>query len=72
MELVIPAGISETEAKEWMAILCERKINAELNANVEVAKATAKAKVDIDAYRKSVGLAPKFEVAKPVEEIKEI
>ena len=66
MEIAIPAGITEEQVKEWVAILVERKVNAELNANVEVAKATAKAKEDIDTYRKSVGLAPKFEVVKEV------
>ncbi len=69
MEISLPAGITEQEMKEWCAILVERKVNADLNANVEVAKATAKAKEDIDTYRKSVGLAPKFE--KVAEEIKE-
>jgi hypothetical protein len=68
MEIAIPAGITEEQAREWMAVLAERKINAELNANVAVAQATAKAKEDIDTYRKSVGLAPKFE---KVEEVKE-
>ena len=70
MEIAIPAGITEEQVKEWIGVLVERKINADLNANVAVAAATAKAKVDIDTYRKSVGLAPKFEVAK--EEAKEL
>ena len=60
MEISLPAGISEQEMKEWCAILVERKVNAELNANVAVAAATAKAKEDIDAYRLSVGLPLKF------------
>ena len=68
MELVIPAGISEQEVKEWVAILVERKVNAELNSNAEVMKATEKARVDIDTYRKSAGLAPKFEKVEPKEE----
>ena len=70
MEIVIPEGISEQDIKEWVAILVERKVNAELNSNVEVIKATEKARVDIDTYRKSAGLAPKFEkvAEKPVEE----
>ena len=63
---MIPAGISEQEVKEWVAVLVERKVNAELNSNAEVVKATEKAMVDIDSYRKSAGLAPKFE--KPVKE----
>jgi len=71
MEISLPSGISEQEMKEWCAILVERKVNAELNANVEVAKATAKAKEDIDAYRKSVGLSAKFEVVK-VEDIQPV
>jgi hypothetical protein len=68
MEIVIPAGISEQDVKEWVAILVERRVNAELNSNAEVVKATEKAKADIDSYRKSAGLAPKFE---KVEEPKE-
>lgn len=67
MEITIPAGITEEQAKEWMAVLAERKINADLNSNPAVASATQKAKDDIDAYRVSVGLKAKFKVA----EIKE-
>ena len=66
MEIAIPAGLTEAQVKEWLAILVERKVNAELNANTEVAKATLKAKEDIDTYRKSIGLAPKFEAEKVV------
>jgi hypothetical protein len=69
MEIPLPVGISEEQAREWLSILVERKVNAELNANPAVAAATAKAKEDIDAYRKQVGLQPKFE--KVAEEIKE-
>jgi hypothetical protein len=67
MELVIPAGITEQEVKEWVAVLVERRVNAQLNANVEVQKATEKAKADIDTYRISAGLAPKF-AKEPVKE----
>jgi len=62
VEIAIPAGISEQGAKEWMAILCERKINAELNANIEFAKATAKAKEDIDTIREANSLDTIYEV----------
>jgi len=57
----IPNGITELQAKEWMAVLVERKVNAEMNAKVEVKAATEQAKKDIDDYRSSVGLSKKFE-----------
>jgi hypothetical protein len=61
MEIQIPNGITEEQVKEWLAVLVERKVNQELNNNAEVKLATEKAKTDIDTYRKSIGLAPKFE-----------
>ena len=64
MEIQIPNGITEEQVKEWLAILVERKVNADLNNNVEVKTATEKAKTEIDTYRKSIGLAPKFEAFK--------
>jgi hypothetical protein len=57
----IPSGISEKDAKEWMSILVERKVNAAVNANPVIVAATEAARVEIDTYRKAVGLAPKFE-----------
>ena len=67
----IPNGITEQQAKEWMSILVERKVNAAVNSNPVIVKATEDAKVEIDTYRKSVGLVPKFEkvaeVAEPIE-----
>ena len=72
----IPNGITEQQAKEWMSILVERKVNAAVNSNPVIVKATEDAKIEIDTYRKSVGLTPKFEkvaeVAEPIEEVKEI
>ena len=72
----IPNGITEQQAKEWMSILVERKVNAVVNSNPVIVKATEDAKIEIDTYRKSVGLTPKFEkvaeVAEPIEEVKEI
>jgi hypothetical protein len=40
----------------------------------EVVAAVEKAKVEIDTYRKAVGLAPKFEAVKaePIEDVKPI
>jgi hypothetical protein len=71
--VVIPENVTDQEAKEWMAILQERKTNATVEKIPEVVAAVAKAKVDIDTYRKAVGLAPKFEkVAEPIEEPKPI
>jgi hypothetical protein len=66
----IPNGISEKDAKEWMSILVERKVNAAVNSNPVIVAATEAAKVEIDTYRKAVGLAPKFEAVKaePVKE----
>jgi hypothetical protein len=69
--VVIPENVTDEEAKEWMAILQERKTNATVEKVPEVMAAVAKAKVDIDAYRKAVGLAPKFEVPKEVEPVAE-
>ncbi len=63
----IPNGISERDAKEWMSILVERKVNADVNANPVIIAATEAAKVEIDTYRKVVGLAPKF-AKEPVKE----
>jgi len=60
----IPVGITEAQAKEWMAVLYERKINADMNAKAEVKAATEQAKKDIDDYRASVGLSKKFEAVK--------
>jgi len=60
MTVEIPQGITEQEAKEWLAILHERKINKEVNDNPVVKAVAQKAQEDIDAYRKAVGLAPKF------------
>lgn len=57
----IPNGITELQAKEWMAVLFERKINADMNAKAEVKAAADQAKKDIDEYRKLIGLAAKFE-----------
>ena len=69
MEIAIPVGITEEQVKEWVSILVERKVNAAINANPVIVKATEDAKVEIDTYRKSVGLTPKFEkVAEPVAE----
>jgi hypothetical protein len=67
MTIEIPNGITEQQAKEWMSILVERKVNAAVNSNPVIVKATEDAKVEIDTYRKSVGLTPKFE---KVEEVK--
>ena len=67
----IPNGITEQQAKEWMSILVERKVNAAVNSNPVIVKATEDAKIEIDTYRKSVGLTPQFEkvaeVAEPIE-----
>ena len=41
--------------------LVKRKINAEVSANATVKMVTDQAKIDIDIYRKSIGLKPKFE-----------
>ena len=72
MTIEIPAGISEVEAKEWLSLLVERKVNMKINSNPVIVKATEDARVEIDTYRKQVGLAPKFEkVAEPIEEVKE-
>jgi len=68
MEIAIPKGISEAEVKEWLSILVERKVNQEMNSNPAVIEATTKAKAEIDTFRKSIGLEPKFE---KVEEAKE-
>ena len=46
MTIEIPAGISEQQAKEWMAILHERKINQEVNSVPAVAEAFEKAKTE--------------------------
>ena len=70
MEIQIPNGITEEQVKEWLAILVERKVNADLNNNIEVKSASDKAKVEIDTYRKSLGLTPKFEAI--IEEPKDI
>ena len=72
--VVIPENVTDEEAKEWMAVLQERKTNQGMEKIPEVVAAVAKAKTDIDAYRKQVGLQPKFEAVKaePIEEPKPI
>ena len=72
--LTVPTGITEQQVKEWVSILVERKVNTELNEKAEVKAAAEAAKTEIDAYRKSVGLQPKFEEPKfeVAEEIKEL
>ena len=57
----IPYGITKEQASEWMSILVERKVQADMNANPVIVAASEKAKTDIDTYRKAVGLKPKFE-----------
>lgn len=69
--VLIPDGITDEQAKEWMAILQERKINADMNKVPAIMSATEQAKKDIDAYRKSIGLVPKFEKIEE-SELKEI
>lgn len=64
MEIQIPNGISEEQVKEWVAVLVERKVNQDFNNNIEIKTATEKVKTDIDSYRKSIGLLPKYEEPK--------
>ena len=70
--VVIPDTITEQEAKEWLSILHERKVQAQINNIPEVAKAAADAKGCIDAYREKVGLTPKFKAVEPIEEPKPV
>ena len=70
MELLVPAGITEEQVREWVSVLVERKVNQALTTNPAVASATAAAKVEIDTYRKAVGLTPKYEVVEaPVDPV---
>lgn len=69
--ILIPDNVTEPEAKEWMSILQERKSNAKIQVIPEIVAAVEVAKIEIDTYRKAIGLAPKFEVAM-IEEAIEI
>jgi hypothetical protein len=74
VEIPLPDGVTEEQLKEWVAVLQERAANQTMEQNAVVKAEVEKAKTSIDTYRKSVGLAPKFEVAKlePIEEVKPI
>ena len=52
--------LTEQEVKEWVAILVERKITLKLAPPKE---GVDKAKVDIDLFRETNGLAPKYKTA---------
>ena len=70
VEIPLPDGVTEEQLKEWVAVLQERRINQAMESNPVVSAEVAKAKTSIDAYRKSVGLATKYEVV-TAEEPKE-
>lgn len=72
VEITVPDGISEQEAKVWMAELQEQKVMMKINSDPVIIEKTTAAREEIDTYRKSLGLAPKFEkVAEPVTETRE-
>jgi hypothetical protein len=68
--LGLPDEIGEQQAKEWMAILCERFHNAKLNQIKEVVQATEAAKTGIDTFRTANALQPKFAKAEEKAEEK--
>ena len=64
----IPAGITEQQVREWVAILVERFENQKLNQIQAVSDAVKTSQANIDTFRKANTLTPKFE---KVEEAKE-
>ena len=66
----IPAGITEAQVKEWVAVLVERFENQKVNQIEAVKSAVTTAQTNIDTFRKLNLLTPKFEKVEAPEEIK--
>ena len=72
VEIPIPDGVSETQLKEWVAILQERKANQAVEQNAIVKAEVEKAKTSIDAYRESLGVDAKFAVEEAPKEVEKV
>jgi hypothetical protein len=67
VEIPLPDGMTEEQLKKGVAYLQEQTVNRAVNKNPIVVAEREKAKLGIDAYRKSIGLAAKYEAVTPVE-----